>query len=245
MSTQKDARPEGSRASSADGGRVDDGIGAHTRKLAIYLAGCSAAVLIVMVAVSLATGATQEAHERYALPEAYAVMLLDHARWLRILFALDVAFLALYTGFFAALARYLADRRQPFTRLALGFLLATTVLDVLEDHHIVTMLDAAESRMLPSVAEITAQTVMSSTKFTLSYIALFLFGLAIPRTTRLGLVLAWFLTAGTLVTAVIGYALPPAKAAAFDSGRWIGFLIGFALAIAWLWKQPDGESQAR
>lgn len=195
-----------------------------------------------MVAVSFATGATQEAHEHYALPEAYAMSLIEHAGSLRLVFALDVAFLALYTGFFAALARYLVDRGQPFARLAFGFLLATTVLDIVEDHHIVTMLDAAEQRMLPSVLEITVQTVLSSSKFTLSYVALFLFGLAIPRATRLGLVLAWFLTAGTLVTAVIGYALPPAKAMAFDSGRWVGFLVGFALAIAWLWKQPDAEA---
>lgn len=242
MSTSKDARPEESRAASTDGRHVD-GAGARTRKLTIYLAGSAAAVLLVMVAVSFFTGATQERHERYALPEPYAVQLLDHARALRILFALDVAFLAVYTGFFAALARYLADRGQPFTRLALGFLLATTVLDIVEDHHIVTMLNAAEARMLPTVAEITAQTVLSSSKFTLSYVSLFLFGLAIPRGTRLGLVLAWFLTAGTLVSAVIGYALPPGKAAAFDAGRWAGFLVGFALVIAWLWKQPDGEAE--
>lgn len=215
-----------------------------TRKLAINLAGCSAAVLVVMVAFSFATGATQEAHERYALPEAYAILLLDHARSLRTLFALDVAFLALYTGFFASLARYLADRGQPFTRLALGFLVATTVLDIIEDHHIITMLAAAESRMLPSVLQITAQTVISSSKFSLSYVSLFLFGLAIPRGSRLGVVLAWYLTAGTLVTAVIGYALPPEKVMAFDCARWGGFLIGFALVIAWLWKQPESETAA-
>jgi len=36
------------------------------RKLAIVLAGTSAAVLIVMVAITVATGATQELHEWYA-----------------------------------------------------------------------------------------------------------------------------------------------------------------------------------
>lgn len=51
--------------------------------------------------------------------------------------------------------------------------------------------------------------------------------LAIPRTTKLGLALSLFLTFGTLLSAVFGYALPPAHQAAFESGRWIGFLAGF------------------
>jgi len=209
------------------------------RKMAINLAACSGTVLVAMVVMSLITGASQEPHEHYALPEAYAMSLLDHARALRVVFALDVAFLALYTGFFAAFAGYLAERGQPFVRLALGFLIGTAVLDIVEDHHIVTMLDAAEQRSLPPHIEIVIQASLSATKFTLSYVSLFLFGLAVPRDSRLGLVLSWFLTAGVLVSAVIGYALPPAAAAAFDRTRWIGFLVGFALAIAWLMKQPE------
>lgn len=212
------------------------------RKLAINLAACSATVLVVMAILGFATGATQEAHEHYALPEAYAMALLDHARPLRVLFAVDVAFLALYTGFFAALARYLADRGRPFTRIALGLMIGTAVLDILEDHHIVAMLDAAEAQVLPQASEIAAQVVLSSAKFSLSYMSLFLFGLAVPRNTRLGVALAWFLTAGVLLSAVIGYALPTASAMAFDRGRWVGFLAGFVLAIAWLSKQPDSET---
>jgi hypothetical protein len=212
------------------------------RKLAINLAGCTAAVLAVMVIVSLATGATQEAHEHYALPEAYAISLLEHAKALRVVFALDIAFLALYTGFFAALARYLCERGRPFTRLALGFMIGTAVLDIVEDHHITALLDGAEVGILPSTSAIADQVVLSATKFSLSYVSLFFFGLAIPRDTRLGLVLAVFLTAGTLLSGVIGFALPPESMHAFDSGRWVGFLAGFVLAIAWLLRQPEATS---
>lgn len=211
------------------------------RRLAIHLAGCTGAVLVVMVVLSMATGVSQEVHEHYALPEGYAISLLAHANALRALFALDIAFLILYTGFFAALAAYLRDRGRPFVRLALGALVATAVLDIVEDHHIVTLLDGAEHGVLPSAGAIAFQVVESATKFSVSYLALFLFGLAIPRDTRLGLVLCLFLTAGTLASAVIGYALPPSAQASWDSGRWVGFLAGFALAIAWLWKQPDVE----
>ena len=123
--------------------------------------------------------------------------------------------------------------------VAFGAMLATAILDIVEDHHIIALLEDAEHSILPSARAITLQATLSMTKFSISYLALFMFGLAIPRTTRLGLALSLFLTAGTLVSAVIGYALPPMYQASFESGRWIGFLAGFVLAIAWLIKSPD------
>ncbi|HEY1816828.1 MAG TPA: hypothetical protein VGG74_30985 [Kofleriaceae bacterium] len=207
------------------------------RKLAMYLAGCTGAVLVVMVIVSVATHATQEAHEHFALPEQYAVSLLDHATALRAVFALDIAFIVAYTAFFAALAAHLCERNPPLALLAkLGFaaMALTALLDIIEDHHILSLLDAAELRVLPSAGAISFQVVESATKFSVSYVSLFLFGLAIPRTTKLGWALCLFLTAGTLLSAIVGYSLPPALAHVFDSGRWIGFLVGLGLALEWL-----------
>jgi hypothetical protein len=207
------------------------------RKLAMYLAGAAGAVLVVMTVLSLSTGATQELHEHIALPEAYALGLLAHAGALRGLMALDIAFLILYTAFFAALAAYLQELGRPFTRLALAAMIACALLDIIEDHHILAMLRAAELGELPGVNHIAFQAVESATKFSCSFASLVLFGIAIPRTTKLGWVLAVFLVAGTLVSAIVGFALGPAQEHAFDAGRWIGFLAGFALAIAWLWQQ--------
>jgi hypothetical protein len=213
------------------------------RKLAVNLAGCSIAVLVVMVIVSMVTGATQEAHEHYALPEAYAISLLDHASALRAVFALDVGFIILYTGFFAALAKYLADRGRPFAKLAFGAMALVALLDVIEDHHIVSMLDAAEQAVLPSAGAIGFQVAESATKFSVSYISLVLFGLAIPRQGRLGWALSLVLIVGSLANAVIGYSLPPHAQHSFDNGRWVGFVVGFGLAIAWLLKQPDDDAK--
>ncbi|MGE5185242.1 MAG: hypothetical protein ACM31C_24400 [Acidobacteriota bacterium] len=211
------------------------------RKLAILLAGCTAAVLVVMAIVAIATGATQEAHEHFALPEAYALGLLEHAKGLRAVMGLDVAFLVLYTAFFALLAQHLRARGASavLVWMALGAMIGTALLDIVEDHHILTLLDEAEHQVLPSAGAIAFQATESATKFSLSFLSLVLFGLAIPRDSRLGIVLALFLTVGTLVSAVLGYAIPPASAAHVEAGRWIGFLAGFALAIAWLWKEPD------
>jgi hypothetical protein len=216
----------------------------NMRKLALHLAGCTSAVLLVMVVVGFTTGASQEAHEHVKLPEAYAVGVLAHANALRILMALDVAFIVLYTAFFAALTGHLRALGRPFLMLALGSMIGVALLDLVEDHHIISLLDYAENRVLPTASSIVFQSTLSSTKFSLSYLSLFMFGLAIPRTTRLGWVLSMFLSVGTLLSGVLGLALPPAQQAVVESGRWIGFLAGFALAIAWLLKAKDVEPAA-
>lgn len=207
------------------------------RRVAIWLALATAFVLVAMVVVGVTTGATQERHEHFMAPDAYARALIDHAPGLRMLIALDIAFLVLYTAFFVALAAVL--RSRAFVGLALGAMIATAVLDIVEDHHIIAMLESAEHGVVPSATSIMYQAMESATKFSLSYLSLVLFGLAIPRTSKLGIALALFLVVGTLISAVLGYAVSPAMQPSVESGRWIGFLVGFGLAIAWLRQQPD------
>jgi len=194
-----------------------------------------------MLRVTCATGATEELHEWYAAPDDYAQALLVHPGALRLLFGLDTAFLIFYTAFFAAFADHLRALGRPFVRLALAAMIGTALLDIVENHHILTMLGMAEHGRPISDFEIAMQQVISSTKFTLSYLSLLLFGLAIPRDTRLGIVLALFLTVGNVATGALGYAAPPAWREQLDGGRWIGFLIGFGLAAAWLHKSRDPE----
>jgi hypothetical protein len=210
-----------------------------SRRLALPLAGASAAVLIAMTIVSMVTGASQEAHEWYRPPAAYAASLLAHPDALRAVFGLDVGFLVLYTAFFAALADHLARLGRPFAYLALGAMLGTSVLDIVENHHILSLLAVAESGRAIDDAAIVFQQTLSSSKFTLSYIALVLFGLAVPRDTKLGIVLAIFLIGGTLIIGVLGFATPHAVREQVGNGRWVGFVLGFVLAAAWLRASPD------
>jgi hypothetical protein len=211
------------------------------RKLAITLAGCACAVVVVMWIVSIATGATQELHEHVAMPELYAMHLVDQAKGLRAIMALDLAFLCLYTAFFATLSIHLRARRAPavLVWLALGAMVLTALLDIVEDHHILAMLDQVEHKILPTADAIAWQSLESATKFSVSFLSLVLFGLAIPRTTKLGIALALFLTIGTLLSAIVSYAMPPASASSVEAGRWIGFFAGFALAIVWLVREHD------
>ncbi len=207
------------------------------RKLALILVGSTAVVLLAMIGVTLATGASQELHEHYQPSAAYATHLLEHPGGLRLLMGLDVAFLVLYTAFFAALAHVLEGR--PFVRLGLGAMIATAVLDIVEDHRILASLGMAEAGRPIDDNTIAFQQVLSSTKFSLSYLGLVMFGLAIPRTTTLGIALCLFLVMGTLATGVLGFAAPPEWQQSLDGGRWLGFLGGFALAALWLRSVPD------
>ena len=213
----------------------------NIRKLALLLVVASCAPLLAMAIVGFTTGATQEAFEYAIDPAVYNQHLLAHAQGVRLVFAFDVAFIVFYTGFFAALADYLRKRGAPFVTLALALLLATTFLDIVEDHHILAFLGKAEAGFPVDADSLVLQQTLSSTKFTVSYVALFLFGLAIPRTSKLAWLLALFLTVGNLATGVLGYAAPPAWRTQLDGGRWIGFLVGFAIAALWLSREPDAE----
>lgn len=217
------------------------------RKLAIVLAGATAGVLLLMVLTGVITGASQERHEHFMPAEAYAMSLLANASGLRILMGLDIAFCILYTAFFAALAVYLRavnPTMRVFVYLGFGAMLATCILDIIEDHHILAMLESVEHRVLPADSSIAWQATESATKFSISYLSLVAFGLAIPRNTKLGLALCLFLVVGTLVSGVIGYAAPPEFQRSFESGRWVGFLTGFGLAIAWLRSHREADASA-
>ena len=215
-----------------------------SRQVAIALAIATAAVLAAMTIVSMTTGASQEAHEGYQPPAAYAAGLLAHPGALRLLFSLDVGFLVLYTAFFTAFADHLTRLGRPFVWLALGAMIGTAVLDIVENHHILSLLRVAEAGRPIDDGAIVFQQTLSATKFTLSYLALVMFGLAIPRTTALGTTLSGFFIVGTLASGMLGYAAPPAWREQLDSGRWVGFLIGFALAVAWLRASPEPSSPA-
>ena len=211
------------------------------RKLALWLCGAAAVLVIAMLAITAATGATQEAHEYVVAPHEYAAALLADPSATRLLFGVDIAFLALYTILFVALAAHLAARGAPraLVRLAVGAILVVAALDLVEDQHILALLDLAEHGGAPSDGAMVFEQVVSTAKFSLSALALACFGLAIPRERRLGSLLGGFLIGGPLAQTILSTAAAPDMRPQLDVGRWVGFLVGFALAGVWLRGEPD------
>jgi hypothetical protein len=210
-----------------------------SRKVALVVAAGATLAIAAMVVVGVVTGASQEAHEWYAPPEIYAASLRAQGEALRLVFAIDTAFIILFTAFFVAFADYLRAIGRRFTGIALGALLVTAALDILENQHILAMLDLAQRDRPIGDGDIAVQQMISQIKFTGSYVALFLFGLAIPRTSRLATAIALYLTAGTLATAVVAFAVPADGRPAIDAMRGLSFLLGFVLVIVWLRRAPD------
>jgi len=200
----------------------------RTTALALAAIGC----LVAMVAITLATGVSQETFEIVRSPADYAARLAAHPDALRALFAIDAAFLVLYATLFVVAGRAL---ETPATRalvsLAIAAMLGTAVLDMIEDHHILAMLYGVESGISPTGGELVFQHTLSQVKFNLSYLGLFGLGLAVPRATLAGRALALLLTVGTLVQGAVLYAAPVALLPIGNFSRWLGFVVGFALLI--------------
>jgi len=203
------------------------------------LAVAAIACLVAMVAITLASGVSQETFEIVRAPAVSAADLRAHGGAMRALFGIDSAFLVFYSVFFIGFARRL-DRPEVrlYLRLGLGFVLATAVLDMVEDHHIMAMLLGAQGGDTPSAGEIALQHTLSQVKFHLSYLGLFLLGLAVPRDHLAGIALALVLTVGQTVSGAILFVAPASMLPAMNLNRWIGFVLGFALALLVLRRLP-------
>ena len=206
------------RASAVDAGK---------RRI-IILSLAAIVLLCAMVTITLVSGVSQESFEIVRLPEIYAADLLAHAGAVRALFGLDV-----YAAVFVTLGKEIATQSTRWlVPVGVGAMLATALLDMTEDHHVLAMLYGAENGAGPTAAEIAFQHTMSQVKFNVSYLGSFFFGLSVPRHTTVGKVLAALLTVGTLAQGAWLYAAPVATLPAGNLGRWIGYLLGFGLVIA-------------
>jgi hypothetical protein len=212
----------------------------------VPLALASVACLVAMVGITLTTGASQEWFEIVRDPAAYADGLRQHAGAVRALFGIDSAFVVLYSVFFVVFGQLIARAEtRTLLGIALGCLLCTALADMIEDHHILAMLYAAELGHDPGPTELVLQQAVSQVKFNVSAVGLFLYGLAVPRQAVAGKVLALLLTVGTLIQTAWIFAAPVAMLPSGNFGRWAGFVIAFILAIAvlrTLGNRPAGRA---
>ena len=101
--------------------------------------------------------------------------------------AIDFGFLMAYTAFLAALSAMLRrwSAPDPVPALWLGALVASALLDALEDAHVLAMLAQAERGLAVHAAQVTAQMLISELKLVTSCGGLLMLSFALPEVTRL------------------------------------------------------------
>ena len=154
-------------------------------RLLIVLGALGGLLALGLLAISLGTGVSQEAFEMVLPAEQFAEMARSAGFALRVGFTVDFVFIATFTSFFVLFAVAVREELDPtVAAVALGGMLLTGFLDVVEDTHILAMVALSESGGQPSQGEITGQAAASAIKFFASYLGLFLFSFGLTRTDR-------------------------------------------------------------
>jgi hypothetical protein len=204
----------------------------------------AALMVFLLVGLAVATDVSQEYFEGiHPLPE-YTKRLITAAPVLRLDFAADNVFILAYGSFFVGLAivlRSSADRT--LLNVALASMLGTALLDAVENHHIMSMAQAALLGIPVSEGEISLQAILSLVKFHLSCFGVLLFAIAFPRNTALarrtvGLLLAYAFFGVLILTA------PPGWLDLLALVRTVFFVVAFILTAILLWNFPEPAAPA-
>ncbi len=201
------------------------------------------ATVAAMLGIFLSTGVGQDPLQYVHSSEEYGRILLTSPTALRATIGLDNFFIVFYATVFVIqavlLARWGANRA--LTSVALGLLIALALLDMGENFHFMVMLARAEHGLLPSPGEIGAQVFESLLKFHVSYLGLFLMGLALPRRSARERWLSNLCLFVQLPVGVLIYVTPPTMALALVFVRFAFFLTALLLVASIFGKPSEVE----
>ena len=199
----------------------------------------SALLLTTLCALTLATGVSQQWFEWVRPPAAYAARLVHDAMALRAIIALDDVFIAAYVASAVLFVRFLGEpAREPLHAVALGFSVAAGVLDLAENHHLLSLLTLAEAGLPVPVEDILLRSQLSQLKWMLGHVAFAFLGLTLTLERPLARLLRFALVYVQLPLGALTWA------ASF--GPWLPTLVwlrygalisGFA-AVTWLASRP-------
>lgn len=143
-----------------------------------------AAALLVLAQLSVyfISGVGQDPLQLVHTPAEYTQLLLHNPRALRITLAFDNFFVVAFTTMFMALGAQLLRGQvaRPLTLVATAGTLILALLDMIENFHFMTMLQAAEHAVTPSTTEISLQVFESMLKFHVGYLSVFMLSLVLP-----------------------------------------------------------------
>ncbi len=152
---------------------------------------------------------------------------------LRLNLGLDNLFILVYGAFFTLLAvRFRSSMDPRMSAVALGAMLLTVVLDMVENHHITMMLHSIEHMLPLSAEESRIQMIASAVKFHSSYVAVFLFAFGYCKQGNLGRWIARIIWAGYLPLGILMSVVPVELIKPLAFTRVTFFVIVFLLSAA-------------
>ena len=205
----------------------------------------AASMVVSMLGLYAATGVSQDALQFFHRPEDYAALLLQAPQVLKLAVALDTAFLFCYGAAFVVLGSQLHALGRP-RALGLpgtGLLVATALLDLVENMHFLAMLARAGAGEPPGAGEIHGRVWESLVKFHVSYLGMFLLGWAVPTRTAAEQALALLLRWVQWPAGIALYVVPAALVKPFAFGR-AAFYVAALLLVALIWRPRAGGSGA-
>ena len=188
-------------------------------------------MLAAMLLVSLFNkGVTAQDFEIVSDVETYTRRIVAAETPLRLILTIDNLFLTLYTAAFIFLAMAVWDvSSRILVFVALGAVLITTYLDLLENHDILTQLATAQHGLPIALADLQERMVWSQLKFHSSYLGFFLFAFVLPGDTFLEKLLKFSLWLGYPLIGILVYTFPNPI---FNLLRYLFMFFGLML-LAW------------
>jgi hypothetical protein len=211
-------------------------------------AGIAAILLIAMMCVSLVTGVAQEPFELVRTPAAYRSDLIASSSWLKVILAIDSLFVIAYASFFVCFARVAGKHGDAgMLRLGVVAILATAILDIIEDQHLFALADSLRLGEEVSLGVLRMQHVLSQTKFHLSYLATVFVAMGLPRRTPVEWAFALAVGIPLPIIGILRWIAPAAFQFPLVVAQWLAFLGGFVGAgviVGWHSAVgPDSQSE--
>jgi hypothetical protein len=225
------------------------------RRSTIMLGVLAGSLALVLLSLALATHGSQGMFQLNRPAAEYSALLLNRAAPLRIDLAVDFIYICVYAAFFVKLASVLPALRQqtgnehaPSVSSAVwvSALLATALLDALENTHILAMLSSAEHGVPIPQDAIVWQAVESQMKFLFSYFGLFLLSFYVPAESLFERGFAFVLRWVQAPVGIAIFVLPLEAAKPFYLARALFFILGF-WSMAWIVHRrsmPDSLAHA-
>jgi len=174
------------------------------RRLVAVSAAIGATLVATMVAISVQNGTGFQDFEsilRHGTPAAYGAAIADAAPVLRLIYPLDTMYIFSYVTMVFAMVQLVPERRMAGL-LAVIAVLMTAGLDFIENNHILAIAAAAERGVMPDMARITFETVVTQSKFNFGLLLTLTLSFLILQESRVAAVTRWLARAVVLFAPV-------------------------------------------